>query len=70
MGYIIGWESKITGKRGMGTAELSYEEGKAWVDNMNTKWPQLRHWLLPPGPQREYFLNKWKPYDRIGKTND
>lgn len=61
MPHIIGWESKLTGFRGKGSKELDYETAKRWVEETETKYPEIQHYILLKGdPQERYFLDEQK----------
>lgn len=45
--YVIKWESKLTGKTGGGTVKFARVEAHAWTAALNSKFPDITHWVSP-----------------------
>jgi hypothetical protein len=44
--YIVHWKSTLTGAEGHGDP-LPREVAMAWVEQGNSRWPDITHWIEP-----------------------
>ena len=44
--YTVSWESKITGKSGMGNLRLEFIEAKRLIKQLNKTYPEVHHKLI------------------------
>lgn len=42
--WVVKWKSKVTGQSGRGQPIAIQAVAKAWVDEMNAKYPDIDHW--------------------------
>jgi hypothetical protein len=46
--YRIAWQSKLTGAKGAGNPCMGLEDGRRVVEDLNSRFPDLIHWLERP----------------------
>ena len=45
--YKVYWEVKKTGVCGNGTHAMVYNTAKAWIDDLNKRYPGIKHFIKP-----------------------
>lgn len=48
--FRIAWRSSNTGFSGHGAYCLSEEVAQAYIERLNTEYPEFQHWLQPSPP--------------------